>query len=337
PSIYELGPDDVVYLHVDSSIDDGGDELAADIIAVSLAEGDAGREIERWVGASDWIGDSELVPTRDGLVVVGCCDHVVERPAPDAGVRIPWVDRSGGPAQPAGPVMRVEVQTSAEHGSLTVHRDDDPPVGTRSWTFEPGEQWQPRGMVRVIPTFDGGFIATTWHGGGSRLHRGWADGSVLTIELDDSFLFVAGLDPVGRFLVDNGDWFARVEPFGDRTEYWAGRYDVDDDGTVRLTGIDDAIDAGAGWARDPVAFANAVTGPPEVNEIRTIDVQRLGDERFRVVVTDSNFFDDSVAATRTAFDLRRDADGRFRFDSGDWTQSCQPNRGHQDFSTDLCR
>jgi hypothetical protein len=109
-----------------------------------------------------------------------------------------------------------------------------------------------------------------------------------------------------------------------------------DDGTVTLPDIDTAIDFEAGWARDPVAFGNAVAGRLEVNERRSVELARPSESEFVVAVTTSNHFDDSVFATRLELTLNRDEDGRFRFVAGQWGQVCQPGRGQQEFSADLC-
>jgi hypothetical protein len=105
---------------------------------------------------------------------------------------------------------------------------------------------------------------------------------------------------------------------------------------VALPDIDTAIDFEAGWARNPVAFGNAVAGRVAVNERRTIEYERPGESEFTVTVTTSNFFDDSVFASRLQLTLSRDDDGRFRFESGQQTHACQPGRGQQDFSAELC-
>ena len=70
--------------------------------------------------------------------------------------------------------------------------------------------------------------------------------------------------------------------------------------------------------------------------MRTIDATRWSEGEWTVEVTTSNLFDDSVEAVRWVLVLTRGDDGRFRFESGQWSQSCQPGRGHQEFSPDLC-
>ena len=327
--LHLLGPDDVVYLNVDAADPTDG---AADLLAITLAPDDAGRVLDRWTGLTDRIGDTDLVATRDGLVVVGCCDHELLRPDPAAEIVLPWIARDGGTTSISGPVMRTEVDMP----TLTVHRDDDLPAGTRSWSFDPPADWQPRGMPTVIPTFDGGFIATTF-GTEQSVIRGWVDGTINTVTIDTSpdFSWVS-LDPNGRVTIADGDRFVRFEPFAERAEFWAGRPEIGDDGNVTLPGIDTPIDAEAPWARNPIAFGHAVAGRVAVNERRTIEDERLSDTEFRVTVTTSNFFDDSVFASRLELTLRRDDDGRFRFASGAWSQACQPGRGHQDFTAELC-
>ena len=42
-------------------------------------------------------------------------------------------------------------------------------------------------------------------------------------------------------------------------------------------------------------------------------------------------------ATSVTYELALgDDDGLFQFMSGTWTQACQPGRGHQDFTPELC-
>lgn len=325
--LHLVGPDHVVYLNVDAAVPGDG---AADLVAMTLASDDAGRVLGRWAGITDRVGDSDLVATRDGLVVVGCCDHDVLRPHPAAEVVLPWIARDGDSTAIDGPVVRTEVDLP----TLTVHRDEDLPAGTRSWSFDPPADWQPRGMPTVIPTFDGGFMAITFDGVDQTVIRGWVDGAIDMITIDT--YEALSLDPNGRVMIADGDRFVRIEPFDDRTEFWAGRPEIGDDGSVTLPDIDTPIDAEAPWARNPIAFGNAVAGRFAVNEHRTIQHDRPSEDEFVVTVTTSNFFDDSVFASRLELTLRRDDDGSFRFVTGAWSQVCQPGRGHQEFSPDRC-
>jgi hypothetical protein len=88
--------------------------------------------------------------------------------------------------------------------------------------------------------------------------------------------------------------------------------------------------------RDPVAFGDAVSGALAVNEQRTITAEQRSDTEWLVTVTTSNFFDDSVFGVRWELTLERADDGRFSFVSGQWSNVCQPNRGHQDFQPAFC-
>ncbi len=46
--------------------------------------------------------------------------------------------------------------------------------------------------------------------------------------------------------------------------------------------------------------------------------------------------DDSVRARRYDLTLSRRPDGTWRIDTARWAQRCQPGRGHQDFTPELC-
>ena len=329
--LLHAGPDDIVYLQVAPA---APAELAADVVAVTLAADDSGREVGRWADVANDVGDSELVATRDGLVNVNCCGPEAARPDPQGEVLVPWLDRSGEQVTSDAPTIRVEVA----HPDLTVHRTDPLTGATRSWTYRPAGDWMPRGMPRIVATFDGGFVAAEHGGAGTSVARGYVDGTVEQILLDDSVLFVDAIDPAGRFLLGDGSeldrWFVRVDPFADRTRRPADPATIDfESGTVSLPDLSGIT---ADWLFDPVAFADAVRGPLAVNEQRTIDASQQSATGWLVTVTTSNFFDDSVAADRWQLVLERGDEGRIAFVSGTWASSCQPGRGHQDFSTDLC-
>lgn len=334
--VYHLGPDDVVYLQVAALVPDG-DGLAADVVAVSLADDDAGREIGRWPGVVDNVGDSELVATRQGLVNVNCCGMEVVRPDPAAPIAVPWLDRAGEAIESSAAMISVEVS----YPTLVVNRHDLVPAATTTWTLEPGADWQPRGMPWIVPTFDGGFVASIFAGQGPTIARGWPDGTVDTIVLS-GLTWPDALDPSGRMLIADDGFFVRADPFDDSgsagPSFWDGRAEIDTGptGAISLPGIDEAIDAGPRWAADPVAFANAVAGRPDVNEIRSVTAVQVSEFEWNVAVTTSNLFDDSTNAVRWELVLGRGDDGRFRFRSGTQTWSCVPGRGHQDFSRELC-
>jgi hypothetical protein len=329
--VLHAGPDDVAYLQVAPA---APAELAADVVAVTLAPDDRGREIGRWADVANNVGDSELVPTLEGLANVNCCGPDATRPDPQGEVLVPWLDRSGEQVTSDAPTIRVEVA----HPDLTVHRTDPLTGATRSWTYQPGGDWMPRGMPRIVPTFDGGFIAAESGGTGTSIARGYVGGPAEQIVLDDSVLFVDSIDPAGRFLLGDGSeldgWFVRIEPFADRTQRPADPATIDfETGTVTLPDLSGIT---ADWLFDPVAFGAAVRGPLAVNEQRTIDASRQSESGWVVTITTSNFFDDSVAADRWDLTLEQSEDGRLAFVSGTWANSCQPGRGPQNFSTELC-
>ena len=54
------------------------------------------------------------------------------------------------------------------------------------------------------------------------------------------------------------------------------------------------------------------------------------------IVSDLGLGDDSVASLRLELTFEQLADGTYRFVGGSWSQACQPGRGHQDFSIEVC-
>jgi hypothetical protein len=330
-AVVAVGPEDVVYLQADPTV---RSEEAMAIVAVSLTAGDAGREIARWDEARRF-GPTQLVPGPDGLVE--CCRGGSAVPPPDAAVVVPWVDSAGLSVATTGPAITADIDAS----TVTIRRVDI--AGTRAWAVALRSDSTLDGRsVRVTPTFDGGFIAILYDADGTTIARGYADGRVDRVVLLDRSTMIGGveaIDPSGRFLVQtDAGAFARVDPFPGAAPTWGGAVEVDVEGTgaIALPGIDEAIDAGPTWASDPVAFAAAVAGEPEVNEQRTIDAAEQEGGGWTVTVTTSNLFDDSAFATRWELVVRRDDAGSLRFVSGEWTQACQPDRGHQDFRAELC-
>jgi hypothetical protein len=55
-----------------------------------------------------------------------------------------------------------------------------------------------------------------------------------------------------------------------------------------------------------------------------------------VTVTLEHLADDSVGAVRYVLRFERQVDDTIQLTSGAWSQRCQPGRGHDDFSTELC-
>ncbi|MCB0968168.1 MAG: hypothetical protein KDB37_15160 [Ilumatobacter sp.] len=325
--VVATGPDDVVYLSVAPEVPE---EMAADVVAVTLTDGDAGREIGRWAGVTNTVGDSSLVPTADGLLNVGCCGTDTIRPALDAEVPVPWIDRNGEPVALESPTFWVQI----EYPALIVHRRN-PDGSSRSWTYEPAGDWMPRGMPNLTATFDGGFVAAEFGSDGSTLARGYADGRLDQVVLGPEFVVVDAVDPAGRILLGDvaelDDQFARVDPFANGVAAWAGEITVDTDGTIVF--VDDPSDVRAGSV---VAFVAAIVPPADVNEIRTIDAERHSELTWTVTVTTSNLFDDSVAAVRWELEVAQVGVATFQVTSGQASQLCSPGRGPDVFTTELC-
>lgn len=55
-----------------------------------------------------------------------------------------------------------------------------------------------------------------------------------------------------------------------------------------------------------------------------------------VIVTAAGLLDDSVRASRFDVHLARQSDASWRLASARWSEQCQPNRGHQDFTPQPC-
>lgn len=336
------GPDDVVYLNL---VVRPGAEGSADLVAVALAGGDAGREIERAVGSGNSGYDSDFVVTPDGLVTTDWYGQG-QRPAADRSIVMRWVDRD------------------ADDDDSPVSGADPDPNGVRSITIDAyestvtvnGRTWQltgraadiqPTGMPPIVGTFDGGFVARydqVFDAYDSVVVRGWPDGTV------DEWVVAGGPngpgwsiipEPMGTVLVGGGDTFARIAPFEARPPHWSGHLDIDvETGEARFDELNDyltTLESGISqppWDTDPVAFADAVAGPlSSPAELRTINHIKTDAEQEIVTVTDERFLDDSVYATRLTITMTSNLRG---VDTITWLNSCQPNRGHQDYQSAYC-
>ena len=161
-SLIAIGPDDVAYLAPFVSDDSGGD-----LVAVSLAAADAGREIRRWPAVLDISGDTQLIPTPSGLVAVGCCGPDQVRPDPDADIAVPWVSQDGAEISTELPVLRRDLSTQ----SVT--------IDGRTWAPDLAVDEGRRGMPTITPTGDGGFLGacTAADGLTTVIVRGLPDGA----------------------------------------------------------------------------------------------------------------------------------------------------------------
>ena len=95
----------------------------------------------------------------------------------------------------------------------------------------------------------------------------------------------------------------------------------------------------AAWTHSPLRTAVEFLQLDDTT-VRTTTVQATTNPDSRqeadVVVTADGLLDDSVRATRSELHLARQRDASWRLVSARWSQQCQPNRGHQDFTPELC-
>lgn len=318
------GPDEVVYVaHPTESPEN------YDVIAYALAAGDAGREVARFPGVLG-VGDSDRVPSPDGLVSVGWYGQGLQPPEP-FDVVIEWVDRNGQPTTSWQPIVRSDF-----YGIAVA-------IGDRQWTFADPVGGAHPSMPPIVPTFDGGFVAVYHHGadGSTAVVRGWSDGTVdtWTPPADAGAWLELVPDPSGYVLVPNDDWFARAELFPARSEdYWDGERQTDVvAGTVVAVGLNEFLDTNdPWWEDDPIGLANAIAGDLDSPaERRSIEIVRAADLGAEVRVTTEGYLDDSVRGTQLVVHLTA-TDGSYRVDRIDWANTCQQNRGHQDYRAEYC-
>ncbi|HYN33333.1 MAG TPA: hypothetical protein VES40_11970 [Ilumatobacteraceae bacterium] len=330
------GPDDVVYFALDNEW-----PKSSDVLAVSVNRGDAGTVLERFPEVMG-IGDADLFLTPTGLVLSGWYEQG-PRPAPGAVPFVEWVQRDNG-----------DVESSPLYypgGSLD---DAAGTVSAQGWQWFLGEDRAiPEGGTgEVLGTHDGGFIASyIEHDAELRTEviRGFRDSSIEHWLLPGSWfeLGTPVLEPQGTFLIPNGTTFARVTPFATSSNGWDGELQVDPaNGATDAVGLNEYLDGiyaslGEGadgplpWHTGPGPFANAIAGPIQPGEIRTIRVLASDGADTTVVVTTEGFFDDSVFGVQLTVHLNF-TDAGLRVDHIDWKNTCQPNRGHQDYQAGLC-
>jgi hypothetical protein len=327
-----VGPDDVAYLMASA------DGEASDVFAVSVAAADAGRLLETFPAAVP-IGDIDVLPTPEGLVASGWYDQG-QRPAADSEVLVDWVDRDP-----------TDARNSGERGWFD-DAGDAAGVDDRAWSLgerlvDP-ETW---GSSLVTPTFDGGFIAVYTETTGElrgEVMRGWPDGSVEHWLLPGPWTEVGSpiLEPMGTLLLPTADgFFVRVAPFEQRTWDWDGSLEIDfETGAVDASALNAFL---AGLPADvpplaPAALANEIAGPlGSPAELRTIEVEPQGDggtpgtigAPSRVTVTTERYLDDSVYGSQLTMLLSADLR---TVESIEWSQTCQPDRGQQDYRPGYC-
>jgi hypothetical protein len=85
-----------------------------------------------------------------------------------------------------------------------------------------------------------------------------------------------------------------------------------------------------------VEFTNAGEGQAATTSVVASEGAEGNSDNASVTVTREGLADDSVRAVRYVIVLDRDADGMWSVRSARRLQRCHPNRGHQDFSPQLC-
>ncbi|MDQ1447235.1 MAG: D-methionine transport system substrate-binding protein [Actinomycetota bacterium] len=112
------------------------------------------------------------------------------------------------------------------------------------------------------------------------------------------------------------------------------------DGTVPIAPFNAFVDTSrATWRESPlrtsVEFLQLDDTGARTTTLRvTTNPDSL--QQAEVIVTADGLLDDSVHATRFEVQLARRSDASWRLTSARWSQKCQPNRGHQDFTPALC-
>jgi hypothetical protein len=88
--------------------------------------------------------------------------------------------------------------------------------------------------------------------------------------------------------------------------------------------------------RTAIEFAHAGEGQAATTSVLAAEGPEGAGDQASVTVTRDGLADDSVRAVRYVIELERDDDGTWRLRSAQRLQRCQPQRGHQDFSPQLC-
>jgi hypothetical protein len=340
PFLVHVGPDDVAYIAIDTP---NFDDPSNDLIAIPLSGPNAGTEVFRYTGL-DGSGDSSLVAQRAGLMSVGCCGQAVPRPSPGSPL-YPYVDSSGARIESDEPAFRLDL---GEAGNNLARVAAD---GTETLFNLPTVFQYPRDIPRLVATDDGGALGSDFvqlTSGGYyfivRFRTTWPDEGLDNADvylLDSEVGGAAASGPVllekaGTVIVrDDAGGFLRAALDDIGTAGWPGRLDIDiESGPVEAPGLNDYISANQpAWAAALDLLALQLVPTIDANE----SVQVEFDEGTgAVTITTSGFLDDSTAASRITVQTERAADGLLRVASATYGWRCQPDRGHQEFSTEPC-
>jgi hypothetical protein len=110
------------------------------------------------------------------------------------------------------------------------------------------------------------------------------------------------------------------------------------DGSIAVADFNTHLDSERPpWASSPERIANEFFNTDAIDAFAVLtSVTALSSQAADVVVNANGLRDDSVHAVRYNLHLVRQPDQTWRLASAAWSQQCQPNRGHQDFTTELC-
>ena len=120
---------------------------------------------------------------------------------------------------------------------------------------------------------------------------------------------------------------------------WDGPPDPSADGTVAVDSFDEyTADVEETWEGSAAMAATEFLRLDErTATTTTIEASASGEGEGpqTVVVTLDGLLDDSVRAERWTLEFVQE-DDVYRLTEASWAQSCQPDRGHQDFSPEAC-
>jgi hypothetical protein len=112
------------------------------------------------------------------------------------------------------------------------------------------------------------------------------------------------------------------------------------DGVVPVAAFNAFLDTNhATWTRSPLRTSVEFLQLDDTTAFTTtvrVTTNPDAREQADVVATPDGLLDDSVHATRFEVHLTRRSDASWRLTSARWSQQCQLNRGHQDFTPELC-
>ena len=123
--------------------------------------------------------------------------------------------------------------------------------------------------------------------------------------------------------------------------HWSGTPKANAAGHIPVAAYNDFL-AGDGkvFARSPTAAAAEFLGLDRTSAmVSTVEATSPGEVRnfSEVVATLTGLQDDSVRDARYTLEFQKDkASGDWRLRAADYAQRCQPGRGHQGFSPQLC-